>query len=548
MVDVKTIDGHLFKKMIINGTLNLKRNYQKINNLNVFPVPDGDTGTNMQMTMMEGVRQIQLINNSSIIEISKVLSNALLIGSRGNSGVILSQFFAGFHEHINNLKKNNINAEELIDSMIIGYQKSYKSVIEPVEGTILTVLRESIDNTKNKKKEIRTIKEALQIIIENAKKSLKKTPNLLPILKEFNVVDSGGTGFIFILEGMLLYLENVELEDKKEDVNFFNFDEKKEHNIKKIKNLKYRYCTEFIIKLKDPNNFSIEKHKEKMKKYGNSLILLKYNDLLKIHIHTNENELILKKLLLYGDLIKSKIDDIGKQNQYFIEDNYKKNNNKKENKYFIITFGDSEEIKNIFKELKVDYIIDMKQKNSLIKVLDKIFNNVNSENIILLPNKYEDINILKKYAKKKNHLNIKIINTKNIGEIYIVLLTFDISISLEKNLKNIKENIKKIKVGEVMNSIFYNKEKNIFPKEHFLSIFKKKIIENNKDLFIITKNLLKKMIHNFNNFLTIFYDSNDISKKNLSKIEFFLEKKFPNLEIEKIQNDNEIYPYVFVLE
>ncbi|WAN63237.1 DAK2 domain-containing protein [Candidatus Phytoplasma rubi] len=539
MIEYEIIDGDLFKKMIINGAFNLKKNYQKINDLNVFPVPDGDTGTNMQMTMMEGVKKIQLINDSSIITVTKVLAEALLMGSKGNSGVILSQFFSGIHDYIDNLQKNKINVEEFISSLINGYQKAYEAVIEPVEGTILTVLRESIEETVKKKEEIKTIKKAIQITIENAKISLNKTPNLLPILKKSKVVDSGGAGFIFILEGMLLYLDNVELEnDDAQD-----FDLKLNYDIHEISDFKNQYCTEFIIKLNNLDKFDINNYKKQMSCYGDSLILFKNNDLLKIHIHTNNPNDVLKNLLIHGQLIKSKVDDMKKQHSEFISGN----KNKEElAKYFIITFvseSEEEEIFDTFKELQSDLVINLNKENFSIENFNKIINKVNAKNIVLFPNESKLIPIMEEACKLNPQLKIKIIPTESIHESYSVLLVFNKTLSFKENLNNIQKNMKKIKLGKIFNLKKESKNLGIFS-----SIFENKTIESNKDLILLVKNLLKKMISLQNNFLTIFYHKENVFEQNLEKMELFLEKEFPNLEIEKIKNNNNIYPYVFVLE
>ncbi|WP_284928204.1 DAK2 domain-containing protein [Candidatus Phytoplasma sp. AldY-WA1] len=539
MIEYEIIDGDLFKKMIINGAFNLKKNHQKINDLNVFPVPDGDTGTNMQMTMMEGVKKIQLINDSSIITVTKVLADALLMGSKGNSGVILSQFFSGIHDYIDNLQKNKINVEEFISSLINGYQKAYEAVIEPVEGTILTVLRESIEETVKKKEEIKTIKKAIQITIENAKISLNKTPNLLPILKKSKVVDSGGAGFIFILEGMLLYLDNVELENDDDQ----DFDLKLNHDINEISDFKNQYCTEFIIKLNNLDKFDINNYKKQMSCYGDSLILFKNNDLLKIHIHTNNPNDVLKNLLIHGKLIKSKIDDMKKQHSEFISGN---KNKEKLAKYSIITFVsefEEEEIFDTFKELQSDFVINLNKENFSIENFNKIINKVNAKNIILFPNEPKLIPIIEEACKLNPQFKIQIIPTESIHESYSALLVFNKTLSFKENLNNIQKNMKKVKLGKIVN--FKKESTNLGV---FSSIFENKTIESNKDLILLVKNLLKKMISSQNNFLTIFYHKENVFEKNLEKIELFLEKEFPNLEIEKIKNNNNIYPYVFVLE
>ncbi|MDC9032122.1 DAK2 domain-containing protein [Columbia Basin potato purple top phytoplasma] len=547
MAEQKIIDGNLFKKMIINGTFYLKKNYQKINNLNVFPVPDGDTGTNMQMTMMEGVKKLQLINDSSIIQVSKVLSDALLMGSKGNSGVIFSQFFSGIYDYISSLKKNNINAEEFIDSMISGYKKSYSSIVEPVEGTILTVLRESIEETVKKKKEINTIKRALQIIIENAKISLSKTPDLLPILKQYKVVDSGGAGFICFLEGMLLFLDDVQLEN--DDITFLDL--KVNHNIEKNSELKYKYCTEFIIKLNSSNDFDVEDQKQKMTNYGDSLILLKDSDLLKIHIHTNNPDNILTKLSKYGTLVKSKIENMKEQYHNFISKEKHKNDSKV-SRYSVITFVSSsgKEIENTFKDLQSDIVLNLYKNFLSVEKLNKIINEINAEIIVIFPNQSDIIPIIKETCELNPKLKIEIIPTNDIVESYISLLVFDKNISLQKNLTNMKNYMQKIQIGKIIDSRYLeNKIDHKLDLDCFVSYMKNKIIENNKDLILLTKNLLKKMISKKNNFLTIFYHKQTFLKRNLEKIESFVEEHFPNLEIEKIENNNsQKYPYIFVLE
>ncbi|WP_341266729.1 DAK2 domain-containing protein [Candidatus Phytoplasma fraxini] len=547
MKEYKIIDGFLFKQMIINGTFNLKKNHQEINNLNVFPVPDGDTGTNMYLTMMEGVRKLQNINETSIVKVTKILSDALLMGSKGNSGVILSQFFSGIHEYIYNLKKKNINSNEFIDSMVSGYKKAYASVIEPVEGTILTVFRESIEATFKQKDKIKTIKEVIQTIIKNAKISLSRTPMLLSVLKQSKVVDSGGKGFIFIVEGMLLYLENIWLKDD-DIINTSYLQEK--HHINKNTELKYIYCTEFIFKLNQNNQFDIDEYKKTMNSHGDSLILFTDNNLLKIHIHTNFPDNILKEFLPLGTLVKSKIDNMQKQKKDFIASN-QVSNNKKLIQYSLVTFvnGFGEDIEITFKELHSDIVINLQKKKYSSNDLQSIFNKIKAEIIIVFPNEHEIISMIEKIRQLQPHLNIQIMPTRSVVEIYNALLVFQHDLSLEENLNNIHMNMQKIKISKIIDSKYLNNiKKEKLDLDGFASLFQENIIENHKDLFFLAKNLLTKMINKKNIFLTIFYYKKDIFKKNLKKIESFLAKKFPDLEIEKIEIDNNIYPYIFSLE
>ncbi|MBP3059500.1 DAK2 domain-containing protein [Texas Phoenix palm phytoplasma] len=546
----KIIDGNLFKQMIINGTLHLKNNHEIINNLNVFPVPDGDTGTNMQMTMMEGVKKLSLTNDCSIIEVAKILNDALLIGSKGNSGVILSQFFSGIYEQIKIFKKKEINIEEFIQSLVSGYKKAYDSILEPVEGTILTVLRESIEKVKEKKRDIHSIKKLIQELIKYSKISLNNTPYLLDVLKQSNVVDSGGAGFISFLEGISMYLNNIPIKEiKKERLSDIFSETEISHNNLKETEIKYNYCTEMVIKLFPNIKFNKEEKEKEFSSKGDSLILIKKDELIKIHIHTNHPEFILNNLSFYGELVKCKIDNMKEQNKNIVNSNNQKKANKDE--YVIISVFSGKEVQSIFKELKVDYLINNKKEDSFFEDLRNILSNLEREknkNIIILPNNkqmlFKTIQLTKKYSELKIH----IIKTENIAQGYSALLAFDENLSLKENLTNMKVNIQKNKIGEITYANKINTEKYNKEKDNFLALLQGKVVDYHKDLIFLAKKLLKQIITSKNNFLTIFYHKKPIFEKQLSQLEFFVEKQYPHLEIEKIKNDNHLSPYILILE
>ncbi|MDV3166985.1 MAG: DAK2 domain-containing protein [Vigna little leaf phytoplasma] len=546
MTEYKIIDGQLLKKMIINGTLNLKKNYQQINSLNVFPVPDGDTGTNMKITMMEGIQNLKKINDKSILTVTKILNDDLLLSSKGNSGIILSQFFSGIHDHINVLQKKQININEFIQSLENGYKKAYKAVIKPVEGTILTVLRESIEKIKKNQDIFGNVKEVIENLLKYARISLEKTPMLLSVLKKSKVVDSGGAGFISILEGMLLYLNNIEL--KEENIINHNFSSTNNIINRNVanNNIKYHYCTEFIIKLNKPFDFDTEKATQKIKQKGDSLIFLKDKNLLKIHIHTNEPGYVLTYLLSHGCLLKSKIDNMQEQckNQKIIKTNNPIPNNVSLSKdYILIAFVSGEEVQNIFKDLKVDYTIDLHKHKYYEQILKDIFAKISLPNVIILPNNIQMIPNIQKIIDLFSDINIYIIPSANIAQSYSALLVFDENLNIKKNLTNMKKNIQKNQISEITYT------KNIKTKKNnFLAILKGKFIFHGKDLIFLIQNVLTKMIKNKNKFLTIFYHKKPLFEKQLIKIENFLENKYPHLEIEKIENNNNLSPYIFSLE
>src|SRR5690606_34934636 len=215
----KKVSGELFKKMVTNGAIHLKNNHKEVDHLNVFPVPDGDTGTNMQMTMMAGIKEVTALNSNSIVDVSKILSRGLLMGARGNSGVILSQFFRGVYSEISKINNGSVTIKEFIQALVGGYQMAYRAVMDPVEGTILTVVRESAERVLQEQKNLTSIEDVLKVYLTQAKETLNKTPELLPVLKEAGVVDSGGAGFIKIIEGMVMALEGQILSEEEKSFN-----------------------------------------------------------------------------------------------------------------------------------------------------------------------------------------------------------------------------------------------------------------------------------------------------------------------------------------
>lgn len=283
-----TISGSLFKKMVTNGAINLKNNHQEINHLNVFPVPDGDTGTNMQMTMMAGIKEVSNLDSKSIVDVSKILSRGLLMGARGNSGVILSQFFRGVYSEIAKIKNGSATVDEFIAALVGGYQMAYRAVMTPVEGTILTVVREAAEHVLRERKTLKSVEDVLNCYLTSAKASLDRTPELLPVLKQAGVVDSGGAGFIKIIEGMLLATQGRTLTLQQEVSTEVHHEEGfKGQNIEDF-NIEFGYCTEFIVKLHNQADFDQDVLRNTLLQMGDSLVLVQDEELVKVHVHTNQ--------------------------------------------------------------------------------------------------------------------------------------------------------------------------------------------------------------------------------------------------------------------
>ncbi len=540
----KEINGLLFKKIVTNGAIKLKNHYKEIDHLNVFPVPDGDTGTNMQMTMMSGVKEIKISNSESIVEISKALSRGLLMGARGNSGVILSQFFRGIYSGLSKLEKNFATVSEFIDALVSGYQMAYRAVMEPVEGTILTVVRESAERVLRDKEKFNSIKDVLECYLTQANITLEKTPELLPVLKEAGVVDSGGAGLIKIVEGMILALEDKILNENEKIEE--SSDYHGAHNLGEVE-ITYGYCTEFIIKLRDHEKFNQSDLRDPLTKLGDSLVFVQDEDLLKVHIHTDEPGIAITLGQKYGDLQTLKADNMRLQNQEILS---KKDEPTKELKdYAILSVCSGEGIKQIFKDLGVDNVIDGGQSmnpstEDFIKSIEKVFAN----NIIIFPNNKNIIMSAKQTQELLPEKNIHVVETKSISQGYAAMIAFDPTMKINENLDVMNEVIENMSYGSITSSI---RDTNLdgleIKKDDYISLLNGKIISSNSDLTETGKVLLKKMIKPDSEILTIFV-GNNTNKKTLEIFETYVRTFNSDVEIESIDGKQNIYFYLFAVE
>ena len=303
---VRSIDVTLFKKMVMNGAINLKNNHKVIDELNVFPVPDGDTGTNMQMTVMSGIREMAVCESSSIIEVAKVMSRGTLMGARGNSGVILSQFFRGLFVGMKDLDHNELSVEDFMNCLESGCKVAYKAVMEPIEGTILTVVREAAEETRKAISSFKTINELLQYYHDAAVVSLNNTPNILPVLKEAGVVDNGGAGFLEIIKGLIMALVGKILEANDESAVKTTGTAAENLDVE----IKFGYCTEFILDLRDPENFDERVLKSVLSMLGDSLVVVQDENICKVHVHTNRPGRALEHGQKYGEFVTLKIENM----------------------------------------------------------------------------------------------------------------------------------------------------------------------------------------------------------------------------------------------
>ncbi len=558
----KKISGELFKKMVTNGAIHLKNNHKEVDHLNVFPVPDGDTGTNMQMTMMAGVKEVTAQSSNSIVDVSKILSRGLLMGARGNSGVILSQFFRGVYSEISKINNGSVTIREFIQALVGGYQMAYRAVMDPVEGTILTVVRESAERVLKEQKQLNSIEDVLKVYLVQAKETLIKTPELLPVLKEAGVVDSGGAGFIKIIEGMLMALEGQILSEQEISAQSLKNQKQEEyvgaHNLGDI-DIKFGFCTEFIVELFNWETFDQNSVREPLEQMGDSLVVVTDEDLLKVHIHTNQPGVALTLAQKFGELKTVKIENMRSQHSNITGQDHTHDHaseakttkavKKPKSKYGIIAVAQGEGIKEAFKELGVDYIVDGGQTmNPPTEDFVKAIEQVNAENIIILPNNSNIILTAEQASKLSEGHNVSVLKTKTVAQGYASLIAFDPTISIEENTETMHDVVSNMKSGEVTYAVRDTEMHGVQVKNgDYIGISKSKIMVSSKDRLTTVTKLLESMLTDESEIVTIFF-GNGVEQEELEEVINFVSSINKDCEVETIDGKQDVYSYIIAIE
>ncbi len=551
-----SVSGNLFKRMVTNGAVNLKNNHKEIDHLNVFPVPDGDTGTNMQMTMMAGIREIESKEEQSIIDISKILSRGLLMGARGNSGVILSQFFRGVYTEIAKINNGTATVKEFIQALVGGYQMAYRAVMDPVEGTILTVVREAAEKVLQEEANLHSIEEVMDLYVKQAHETLARTPELLPVLKEAGVVDSGGAGFIKIIEGMQMALNGEMLAEAEVQARPQMPDMKTDtHAFEAVQDIKFAYCTEFIVKLFDPERFNDVQIKKPLTQMGDSLVVVVMDDLLKVHVHTNQPGVALTLAQKYGELQTIKIDNMKIQHHNMVteHDTYGQvqvaNVSKEKTRYAIIAVASGEGIKGAFTELGVDYIIDGGQTmNPSAEEFVKAVETLNAEEIIIIPNNSNIILTAEQTIDLMPERVIRVLKTRNIAQGYASLMVFDPTRDLDENIEDMTDAVSQVQSGEVTYAVRDTTVNGIEIKTNdYIGILGNKINVSTNSRLKTTKHLLKSMIDEESEIVTLFYGQ-DVKDGEVNKILEYIEEIAPDLDVDVIAGNQDIYSYIIAVE
>lgn len=509
------IDGILLKQMIISGANNLYNNYPEVDALNVFPVPDGDTGTNMNLTISSGAKEIATRNDASVYDVAKAFSRGLLMGARGNSGVILSQIFRGFAQGLKG--KIEATAQDISDALLMGKEVAYKAVMRPVEGTILTVIRESSQALADSVYPDMPLDEALDILLKEARESLKRTPNLLPVLKEAGVVDSGGAGLCKIIEGFDLALHNQIVEKNMPDVVSDSVVEPIIGNVQaSLEHKEFGYCTEFILKLpEDPikakkKNFVPSRFSGVLNSHGNSIVMVHDDDLIKVHIHTLKPGNILTYAQQFGEFVKIKVENMSEQHTHLIEEDAKAKEDeiKKQPKkpFGLISVGAGKGIVDLFKDLNCDYIVSGGQTmNPSTEDFIKAIKSINAEQIFILPNNSNIIMAATQACDVMNEeVKCTVIPTKTIPQGLVSAMMYNPESDYDTNYNDMMEALSSVKSGQVTFAVkdtsFEGME---IHKDDFIGICDKKILATEKDKIKCALKLINTMIDEDSSIITI---------------------------------------------
>jgi DAK2 domain fusion protein YloV len=557
-VVVKTIDAVTLKKMFLAGAASLEAKKELINELNVFPVPDGDTGTNMTLTIMSAVREVNQLENPTIETLAKAISGGSLRGARGNSGVILSQLFRGFAKEIK--EYNQINVTIMSNAFQKAVETAYRAVMKPKEGTILTVARGSAEKAAQLVSETDDLIFFGREVISEMERVLKHTPELLPVLKEAGVVDSGGQGLLEIVKGAYDALLGKE-------ISFAGISTKESAgtkiNVDRVaaEDIKFGYCTEFIVMVENEYTLDTENaFKGYLESIGDSIVVVSDDDIVKVHVHTNDPGLAIQKALTYGSLTSIKIDNMREEhNEKVIKDAMKaaaqreeekktvENKPRKKSGFIAVSMGEG--LDEIFTGLGVDYIIKGGQTmNPSAEDMLNAINEVNADNIFILPNNSNIILTADQAKHLTEDKNIVVIPSKTIPQGITAIINYVYDKSIEENVDRMIQEMQKVKTGQVTYAI---RDTSVDGKEikqgDIMGIGDKTILAVGSDVKETTLDLVHQLTDEDSELISLYYGE-EIKEEDAEALAEEIMASYPDLDVEVHYGGQPIYYYVLSVE
>ncbi|MED3601346.1 DAK2 domain-containing protein [Bacillus subtilis] len=553
-MSIRTLNGRTFAEMILAGAQNLSQNASAVDALNVFPVPDGDTGTNMNLSMTSGAREVEQMDTDDIGKVGSALSKGLLMGARGNSGVILSQLFRGFSKSIET--KKEINALEFAAALQAGVDMAYKAVMKPVEGTILTVAKDAAKKAMILAEKETDITALMIAVTEEAEASLNRTPELLPVLKEVGVVDSGGKGLLCVYEGFLASLKGETVPQKAVLPSLDDMVSAEHHksaqSMMNTEDIEFGFCTEVMVRLdQTKREFDEGTFRQDLSQFGDSLLVIADESLAKVHIHAEEPGNVLNYAQHYGELIKIKIENMREQHTSIISQESKPVDNETppaKQPYGIVTVAMGEGISDLFKSIGASVVIEGGQtmNPSTEDIVDAV-KSVNADTVFILPNNSNIIMAANQAASVVDE-QVFVIPAKTVPQGMSALLAFNPDQEAEANEANMLSAIQQVKSGQVTFSV---RDTHIDGKDikkgDFMGILNGTIIGTSENQLSAAKMLLSEMIGEDDEIVTILYGE-DASQEEAEQLEAFLSEKYEEIEVEIHNGKQPLYSYIVSAE
>lgn len=558
---VTEISASQFQEMVEAGAKRLQVNAEYVNSLNVFPVPDGDTGTNMNLSMTSGATAVVNSASDKVGELANVLAKGLLMGARGNSGVILSQLFRGFSKAI--LDVDTLNAEDLAKALVHGVETAYKAVMKPVEGTILTVARESAKAGERKARQTDDVIEVMTAVVKYGKKALDKTPDMLPVLKEVGVVDSGGQGLLFIYEGFLSALNGEFQADDTYEPSPAEMDEmvNAEHHRSvqgqlATADIKFGYCTEIMVRLGEgptvDSNFDYDTFRNYLDGIGDSLLVVNDDEIVKVHVHTEHPGEVMNYGQKFGALIKVKVDNMRQQHETILEHDEEvaafEAAPVEHQPYAVIAIAAGEGVQELFKSLGASYVISGGQTmNPSTEDILKAIKEVNADQVIVLPNN-KNIFMAADQAAEVADIPVAVVPSKTVSQGMTAMLAFNGDQSLEDNKSAMTEMLDSVVSGQITNAIRDTAIDGVEIHEgDYLGMVDGRIVLSEADRYQATFDTLNKMISDDIEIITIIVGEEG-TQAEAEKLSEAIEASYPDLEVEIHEGKQPVYPYLLSAE
>lgn len=546
----KFLNGNLFAKMFRGGVAYLRAHVKAVNDMNVFPVPDGDTGDNMMMTMEGGAKALSHVDGESLDSVAKSLMDGMLLGARGNSGVILSQFFAGISKEF--VGHEEVSVEDVGHALKKGIEQAYSSVNSPKEGTILTVARESVEYAVSRINEESTVESLFKDLVTEMDASLKRTPEILAVLKEAGVVDSGGAGLKYIAEGFLKILNGEDLETLEAaapattasvaDIDFSKFGPDSV--------MDYGYCTELLVQLMnsktDPETFDVQVIKDFLETIGDSIVAYKTGTIIKLHVHTMQPYKVLEFCHQFGEFLTLKIENMSVQHNETVE----KPKEKPHKRYGVVAVANGDGIRDLYTKLGADEIVSGGQTmNPSAQNFLEVFENINADHIIVFPNNSNIILAARQAAKIYENAQIHVIESKSVGDCYAALSTLDLeNENVDEIIEGINSAMSEVDTGFVTYAVRNTEMNGVKVREgDYISFCGKQMMASETEILDSAMKLLEGMNASERDIVNIFYGKS-VTEELLNEFTSKIEEAYPDIEVQTLNGGQDVYRFIIVVE